>query len=45
METVVRGKVLDNEIEELFADICFNFRVVWGIKPGDVSFPWFLAVW
>ena len=45
VEAVARRKVLVNEIEELFSDICFNFHVVWGIEPGDVSFPWCFAVW
>ena len=45
VEAVVWGKVLVDEIEEFFADICFNFHVVWGIEPDDLSFPWFSAVW
>ena len=45
VEAVVRGEVLVDEIEELFANICFNFYVVLGIEPGDVSCSWFLAVW
>ena len=45
VEAVVRGKVLVDGLEGLFADICFNFHVVWRIEPDDVSFPWFLAVW
>ena len=47
VEATVRREVLVDEIEELFANICFNFHVIWGIEPGDVSFScsWFLAVW
>ena len=45
LESAVRGKVFANKIEKLFANIRFNFHDVWGIKPGDVSFSWFLAVW
>ena len=47
VEAVVWGGVLVDEIEELFANICFDFNVVWGIKPGDVSLSCslFLAVW
>ena len=36
VEAVVWGEVLVDEIE-LFANICFDFNVVWGIEPGDVS--------
>ena len=43
MELAVPGKVLV-KIEEFFADICFNFHVVWEIEPGNASFLWFLAV-
>ena len=47
VEAVVREEVLVDEIEELLANICFNFHVVWSIEPGDVSFSCslFLAVW
>ena len=47
VEAVVREEVLVDEIEELFANFCFNFHVVCGIQPGDVSLPCslFLAVW
>ena len=47
VEAVVRGEVLVDEIEELFANICFNFHVVWRIEAGDVSFSCslFLAIW
>ena len=47
MEAVVWGEVLVDKIEELFANICFNFHVLRRIEPGDVSFScsWFLAVW
>ena len=44
VEPVVRWKVFVNKAEELFADIRFNFRVVRGIEPGNVSFSWFFAV-
>ena len=39
--------MLIDEIEELFANICFDFNVVWGIEPGDVSLSCslLLAVW
>ena len=37
VESDVWGKVFVNKIEELFADICFNFNVVWRIEPGDVE--------
>ena len=37
VEAVVWGEVLVGEIEELFANICFDFHVVWRIEPGDVS--------
>ena len=47
VESVVWREVLVDEIEELFANICFDFNVVWGIGPGDVflSCSLFLAVW
>ena len=47
VEAVVQGAVLVDEIEELFANIWFNFHVVWGIEPDDVSFSCslFHAVW
>ncbi len=41
VEAVVCGEVLIDEIEELFANICFDFNVVWGIEPGDVSLSCF----
>ena len=47
VEAVVWGEVLVDEIEELFANICFDLNVVWGIEPGDVSLSCslLLAVW
>ena len=52
MEAVVWGEVFVDEIKELFANICFDFNVVWGgggggVEPGDVSLSCslFLAVW
>ena len=38
VQAVDQGKVLADETEELFANICFNFHVLSGIEPGDVSF-------
>ena len=43
MELAVWGKVFVDKIE-LFADICFNFHVAWGIELIDASFSWFVAV-
>ena len=47
VEAVVWGEGLVDEIEELFTNTCFDFNVVWGIEPGDVSLSCslFLAVW
>ena len=45
VEAVVREELPVDEIEELYADICFSFHGVWGIEPGHISFSRFLAVW
>ena len=47
VEAIVWGEVLVDEVEELFANICFDFNVGSWIEPGDVSLSCslLLAVW
>ena len=36
VELAVWGKVFVQKVEELLADNCLNFHLVWEIKPGNV---------